>query len=108
VFEQGPESASPFLFTESVANAPAAQIAIAVQAKGPNLTIVQGEAGALTAVGRGLAEVAAGRADRALVGSIQEMPSLLHALLGRFGALARPDGDGGEVARPFDRRRAGF
>jgi 3-oxoacyl-[acyl-carrier-protein] synthase II len=108
VFEQGPESASPFLFTESVANAPAAQIAIAVQAKGPNLTIVQGEAGALTAVGRGMAEVAAGRADRALVGSIQEMPPLLHALLDRFGALARPNGDGGEVARPFDRRRAGF
>ena len=34
------------------------------------------------------------------------MPPLLHALLDRFGALARPDGDGGEVARPFDRRRA--
>jgi 3-oxoacyl-[acyl-carrier-protein] synthase II len=108
VFEQGPESASPFLFTESVANAPAAQIAIAVQAKGPNLTIVQGEAGALTAIGRGMAEVAAGRADRALVGSIQDMPPLLHALLDRFGALARPESSGREVARPFDRRRAGF
>ncbi len=33
---------------------------------------------------------------------------LLHALLDRFGALARPDGDGGEVARPFDRRRSGL
>jgi 3-oxoacyl-(acyl-carrier-protein) synthase len=108
VFSEGPEMASPFLFTESVANAAAAQVAIANQAQGPNLTIVQGEAGALTAVGRGAAEVAAGRADRALVGAVQEMRPILHALLDRFGALARPGNPGGEVARPFDRRRKGF
>jgi 3-oxoacyl-[acyl-carrier-protein] synthase II len=105
--DQGPEMVSPFTFTESVANAAAAQVAIANQAKGPNLTIAQGEAGVLTAVGRGAALVAAGRADRALVGSVQEMPPILHALLDRFGALARPQ-QGGESARPFDRRRNGF
>jgi 3-oxoacyl-(acyl-carrier-protein) synthase len=35
------------------------------------------------------------------------MTPLLHALLDRFGALARPGAPGGEAARPFDRRRAG-
>jgi 3-oxoacyl-[acyl-carrier-protein] synthase II len=105
---EGPETASPFLFTESVANAAAAQIAIANQAQGPNLTVVQREAGVLIAAGRGAAEVAAGRADRALVGAVEEMPPLLHALLDRFEALARPGTAGGEVARPFDRRRNGF
>ena len=101
---EGPESASPSLFTESVANAPAAQIAIALKARGPSLTVCQREAGPLIALGRAAAEVAAGRADRALAGSVDEMTPLLHAVLDRFGALAHPE----EVARPFDRRRNGF
>jgi 3-oxoacyl-[acyl-carrier-protein] synthase II len=108
VFLEGPEAVSPFVFAESVANAAAAQIAIAHRARGPNLTVSQREAGILTAVGRGAAEIASGRADRALVGGVEEMPPLLHALLDRFLALARPGTPGGEVARPFDRRRNGF
>jgi 3-oxoacyl-[acyl-carrier-protein] synthase II len=91
IFRESPEAASPTLFTESVANAPAAQIA-------------QREAGPLIALGRAAGEVAAGRAPRALAGAVDEMTPLLHALLGRFGALSREAG----VARPFDRRRSGF
>jgi len=107
-----PEAASPYLFTESVANAAAAQIAIACGARGANVTLCQREAGALLAVAAGAAEVAAGRAEQALVGAVDEISPLLHAVLDRFGALARPrrgrpDGSG-EVARPLDRRRAGM
>jgi 3-oxoacyl-(acyl-carrier-protein) synthase len=105
---EGPDCASPSLFTESVANAPAAQIAILCRARGPSLTICQREAGPLIAIGRAAGEVAAGRARRALAGSVDEMTPLLHALLDRFGALARPGPDGEERARPFDRRRCGF
>jgi 3-oxoacyl-[acyl-carrier-protein] synthase II len=104
---EGPESASPSLFMESVANAPAAQIAIAARARGASLTVCQREAGPLIAVGRAAGEVAAGRARRALAGAVDEMTPLLHAILDRFGALARPDADGEEAARPFDRRRTG-
>jgi 3-oxoacyl-[acyl-carrier-protein] synthase II len=118
VLRDGPEAASPYLFTESVANAPAAQIAIACGARGANVTLCQREAGPLLALARGAAEVAAGRAERALVGAVDEMSPLLHAVLDRFGALARgrrgrPEpargghGCGGEVGRPFDRRRDG-
>ncbi len=107
-----PESASPFLFTESVANAPAAQIAIATRAHGAGVTVAQREAGALLAVARAAAEVSHGRAEVALAGVVEEMTPLLHAVLDRFGALARPPHDprdeGEEVARPFDRRRDGF
>jgi len=106
-----PEAASPFLFTESVANAPAAQIAIATGARGAGVTVAQREAGPLLAVARGAAEVAAGRADLALAGAVEEMTPLLHAVLDRFGALATPSaivGEGEEAARPFDRRRNGF
>jgi 3-oxoacyl-[acyl-carrier-protein] synthase II len=105
---EGPEAVSPFAFAESVSNAPAAQVAIACQARGPNITVVQREAGILTAVGRGAAEIAAGRAETAIVGGVEEMPPIMHALFDRLDALARPGSEGGEVARPFDRRRSGF
>ena len=105
---EGPEATSPFLFTESVANAPAAQIAILCRARGSSVTVCQREAGALQAVGQGAADVASGRSPRALVGAVDEMTPLLHSLLDRFGALIRPGAAGGEVPRPFDRRRAGF
>jgi 3-oxoacyl-[acyl-carrier-protein] synthase II len=108
IFREGPEAASPSLFTESVANAPAAQIAIATHATGPSLTVCQREAGPLIALGRAAGEIAAGHARRALAGAVDEMTPLLHALLDRFGALARRDGDTAEAARPFGRRRDGF
>ncbi len=104
----GPQAVSPFAFAESVANAAAGQVAIAIKAQGPNITVVQREAGALTAVGRGAMLIASGQADRVLVGNVDEMPPILHALLGRFDALARPGEDGSEIARPFDRARNGF
>ena len=105
---EGPAMVSPFGFTESVANAAAAHIAIATGAHGPNITIAQREAGALTAVGRGALEVASGRARYALVGCAEEMPPILHAFLDRFDALARATATMSEAARPFDRRRNGF
>lgn len=106
---EGPDAASPILFMESVANAPAAQIAIASKARGPSVTICQREAGALLAVGQAAGDVAAGRVPRALAGSLDEMTPLLHSLLDRFGALARNSGPAGtELARPFDRRRSGY
>jgi 3-oxoacyl-[acyl-carrier-protein] synthase II len=105
---EGPETASPFFFTESVANAPAAQIAIDCCARGPNVTVTQREAGPLIAAGRAAAEVGRGRVRRALAGSVEEMTPLLHGLLDRFGALARATSDWPEAARPFDRRRNGL
>jgi 3-oxoacyl-(acyl-carrier-protein) synthase len=105
---EGPEAASPSLFMESVANAPAAQIAIALKARGSSLTICQREAGPLLALGTGAAEIATGRAGRVLAGAVDEMTPLLHALLDRFGALARGKSGDEELARPFDSRRNGF
>lgn len=105
---EGPEATSPSLFTESVANAPAAQIAITTRSRGPSLTVCQHEAGPLLAVERAAAAVLSGRSPRALAGAVEEMTPLLHALLDRFGALARGGQEGEEIARPFDRRRSGF
>ena len=100
ILDEGPEAISPFLFMESVANAPAGQVAILCRAGGPNHTLCQREAGPLAALGRAAAEVALGRAERALAGAVEEVNPLLQTALDRFGALSdRP--------RPFDRRRDG-
>lgn len=107
VFED-PLEAQPALFSECVANAAAAQVAIAIGARGANVTITQAEAGPVLALGRAAREVASGRADLALAGAVEEITPLLHAILDRFGALARPEPDGSERARPFDRARRGF
>ncbi len=108
VFEENPEAVSPMLFTESVANAPAAQIALAFRAVGPNVTVTQREAGALLALSQAAAEVARGRVPVAIVAAVDEISTVLHATLDRLGALATPEADGTEIARPFDRQRSGF
>ena len=106
--DEGPDAMSPSLFTESVANAPAAQVAIRCRATGPNHTVCQREAGALLALAHGAGEVRRGVAARSLAGAVEEMTPLVHALLDGFGALARATDDEPEAARPFDRRRDGF
>lgn len=108
VFLDGPETAQPFHFSECVANAPAAQLAIATGARGPAMMLTQRESGPILAVARAAQAVREGRVDRALAGAVEEITPLLHALLDRFGALAGPEGERAEMPRPFDRRRDGF
>jgi len=106
ILEEGPESAQPFYFSECVANAAAARVAIALGARGANVTITEREAGPLLAVARGAQEVREGRADLAIAGSAEEMTPLLHALLDRFRSTARA-GSSVEAPRPFDAARNG-
>ncbi|MCA8960880.1 MAG: hypothetical protein KDC38_10225 [Planctomycetes bacterium] len=108
IFCEDPESASPLHFMESVANAPAAQVAIALGAHGPNSSVTQREAGGLLAVHDGVQDVLRGRVSRAIAGSVDELTSLNHAIFDRLHALARPTGSRAEMARPFDRDRDGF
>lgn len=108
VFLEGPTSVSPMLFTESVANAPAARIALELKALGPNITITQREAGPLLTVDEGATLLEGEYCDLALVGTAEECAPLLHAVLDRYRALARSNNRGPELARPFDAKRNGF
>ncbi|MEM8963935.1 MAG: beta-ketoacyl synthase N-terminal-like domain-containing protein, partial [Acidobacteriota bacterium] len=103
-----PTTASPFAFPESVANAPAAQIAIMSGAGGLNLTFTERAAGPLLALGRAAREIRRGRADIALAGAFDETHPLLHACLDRLGALARERRGHPERPRPFAEDRDGF
>jgi 3-oxoacyl-(acyl-carrier-protein) synthase len=107
VLEEGPESAQPFYFSECVANAAAARVAIALGARAANVTIVEREAGPLLALARGAHEVESGRADVAIAGSADEMTELLHSLLDRFRGTARASRTHDEAPRPFDAHRDG-
>lgn len=108
ILHRGPQEASPALFTESVASAAASQVALACRALGPNLTVTQREAGALIALGEGVRLLRRGQVQRALVGVVEEVTPLLHAVLDRFRALAKPDASGAERAQPFAPARDGF
>lgn len=106
--DEGATAASPALFTECVANAPAAQVSIATGATGANIAICQREAGPLIAVGVGFSEIAQRRADRALVGCTDEVTGVQHDVLSRFHALSGAGNDTTPNPRPFDLRRDGF
>lgn len=107
ILHAGPEQASPALFTESVASAAASQAALLWKMRGPTLAVTQREASDLLALAEAAVQIETGRAERALVLVVDEMTPLLHAVLDRFRALARPDAAGIERARPFDLRRDG-
>jgi 3-oxoacyl-(acyl-carrier-protein) synthase len=97
-----PQAASPSLFPECVASAPAAQVGIHTRSAGAALTLAAGEAGPIAAVAQACDLVRAGRSRRVLAGAVDEMTPLLHAVLDRFGALARG------APRPLARERDGY
>ena len=96
------------LFTESVANAAAAQIALRLKARGPSLTITQREASGLLALAQATHSVAHDKCELAIAGGVDELSPLLHAVLDRFGALARARHGREEAARPLDLERNGY
>ncbi|HEY3351522.1 MAG TPA: beta-ketoacyl synthase N-terminal-like domain-containing protein [Thermoanaerobaculia bacterium] len=69
---ESPESASPFLFPNTVSNAPASQAAIEIGIKGPNVTITQKDPAPLNALFYGRMLLADGRADALIVGASDE------------------------------------
>lgn len=109
VHDQGPLSISPLLFMETVANAHAGQVALALGSTGSNVTLSQREASGLLAMARAADLLRHGKAERVLAGCVDEVSPILHAMLDRFGALARPGLDQDiETARVFDAKRNGF
>jgi 3-oxoacyl-[acyl-carrier-protein] synthase II len=108
ILEEGPEAAQPFYFSECVANAPAAQVALALGARGANVTVTQREAGALSALAIAAQEVTERRADIAIAGATDEMTPLLHSLLDRYRAIARRAAERDEAPRPLAANRDGF
>ena len=106
IVQDDPRTASPMLFSECVANAPAAQVAIQCRARGPNLTVPHREDGGLTALRIAGGDLLKGRTRMALAGVAEEVTPVVHTSLDRFDALCTGE-SGEELPRPFDRHRNG-
>lgn len=104
---KGPALAPPQLFAESVANAPGSHVAIEHGFEGFNVTFTQRESSAMLALMHAATQLSRGTVRAALAGGIEELNELIFSVLDRARALAHPDGELSEAARPFDRRRNG-
>jgi 3-oxoacyl-[acyl-carrier-protein] synthase II len=92
----------PALFPTSVLNEPAAELAIELGARGPNLTVLQHEASFHAAVLAAADLLLLRRADAVLLGGADEWSADMRGAYEKLGLLS-PSG----LARPLDRRRDG-
>ena len=107
--QRGPLGLSPMVFPNTVMNVMASQVAIAVGAQGPMLTLNQAGTAGEVAVARGALLVAGGRAAAVLAGGVDELCPILYQELARLRATSPcgPRGSGPEGCWPFDRRANG-
>jgi 3-oxoacyl-[acyl-carrier-protein] synthase II len=78
---------SPFLFSESVANAPSGHAAIELDCRGLNLTLTCGDLSGALAVEVAARAIQDGRADRAFAGGVEQVAGATLAVLARLGHL---------------------
>lgn len=101
LFDKGPSLANPMLFPNLVMNAAASQMAIALTARGPNLTVCEGEVS-----GEGALEVALGllrrrRADAVVVAAGDELAPVVFRVL-KDARYLSPRRQHREWSSPFD------
>jgi 3-oxoacyl-(acyl-carrier-protein) synthase len=90
-----PETAPPFHFPNTVANAPASQVSIELKIFGPNVTITQKDPSALNALLYAALALDSGRAAAMLAGGVDEWNAFYAMGFDRVGALRgrkRPSG----------------
>lgn len=89
LLKDGPRGAQPFLFPETVPNAPASQIAMFHRITGPNTTFCQNEVSAENAISYARDVLMDGHADVALAGGAEELSAILYLCYDALGALSR-------------------
>lgn len=107
LFAKGPGLANPLTFPNLVLNAPAGYVAIDLGIRGPNLTVVRGEASGEAALALAYDTIVTGQADVLLAGGGDELAPIMRDMYRDLGLLS-PDDGGEEWSSPFDRRRNGF
>jgi hypothetical protein len=98
---RGPAGLSPLIFPNTVMNAMAAAAAIALDARGPSVTVNQATIAGDLAVARAAALVAGGYASTMIAGGVDELNAPLYRCLADLGALSPMQGGGTEGCRPY-------
>lgn len=107
--DKGYRRVSPFTIPMLMANAPAANVGLAVHAKAAVQTPVSACASSNEAISLGLDLLRLGRADIALVGGAEAtIHPLPIAAFGQMQALSRRNDEPERASRPWDRGRDGF
>lgn len=107
LFAKGPGLANPLTFPNLVLNAPTGYVAIDLGIRGPNLTVVRGEASGEAALALAYDTIVTGQADVLLAGGVDELSPALRQIHADLHLLS-PGAEGGEEwSSPFDRARNG-
>lgn len=93
---EDPRFLNPNRFPNTVANAASGYVSIWEDLRAPNVTVVDGNCGALDAVLNGQTHLENGRADAFLVGGGEALTELLYLAFRKFGVLA----EGGKSYEP--------
>lgn len=109
LISRGPGRISPFFVPMMISNMAAGQIAIAIEAKGVNTTVVTACASATNAIGEAYRMIKDDRADVIVAGGSEAAVTPL-ALAGfcAMRALSTRNEDPKGASRPFDKDRDGF
>lgn len=89
LLKEGPRGAQPFLFPETVPNAPASHIAMTHKVTGPNTTFCQNEISAESAILYARDLLTHNMADVVFAGGAEELSQMLFSCYDALGALCR-------------------
>lgn len=105
--KDGIAGASPMSFSDSVLNAPAGNVSIALNIKGPTHTIVGDSNAGFSALSYGLKLLEHGSIDVCLVGGTEELDPVIAGAYDKL-RLKSPNDGGTEDIRPFASDKNGF
>jgi 3-oxoacyl-[acyl-carrier-protein] synthase II len=109
LLERGPSRINPFFIPKMIGNIAGGQLAIRLNLRGPNETIVTACASSGNAIGSGLRAIQHGEADVMLVGGTEAaLIPLAFAGFCSMKAMSTRNDDPKHASRPFDRERDGF
>ncbi len=107
--EKGPGRVSPFFVPMMISNIAAGNISIALNAKGPNTTVVTACASATNAIGEAFKLIQRGVADIMISGGTEAaITPMALAGFASMKALSTRNDDPKSASRPFDKERDGF
>lgn len=109
LLERGPSRVNPFFIPKMIGNMAGGQLAIRLNLRGPNETVVTACASSGNAIGSGLRAIQHGEADVMLVGGTEAaLIPLAFAGFCSMRAMSTRNDDPKRASRPFDRDRDGF
>jgi 3-oxoacyl-[acyl-carrier-protein] synthase II len=109
LLERGPSRINPFFIPKMIGNIAGGQLAIRLNLRGPNETVVTACASSGNAIGSGLRAIQHGEADIMLVGGTEAaLLPLAFAGFCSMKAMSTRNDDPKHASRPFDRDRDGF